>query len=209
MIAKINTTNNPKALINYLFQDKENGVKDRSVYIGSQFCGDNAAEINKEWSRYTDQNPKLKNKAMHLIFSLPEGEKLTDSQWLDFAQGIVTEKMGLQDFAWVAVKHIDTEDRHPHLHIAVCRVSTITGKTLSDRQSYQKGMQISRAAEKKYQLEIVKNPWEKRGHQYDNRKAILRFKIELAAKQSENLIAFNRKLELQNIKMIKGRELLL
>src|SRR5690625_4445156 len=167
MIAKIKVSGNSHALIDYLFQDKKEGMNNRAVYIGSQYCGITANDIKRDWDRYIDANKRLTKTAMHLIFSLPEEEKFSDRQWADFVHSTVAEKMGLKDFAWVAVRHLDTDDRHPHLHVAVCRVSPLTGKTLSDSQSYKKGMQICREAERKYNLKHVNNPWEKHNQRYD------------------------------------------
>lgn len=205
MIAKVKLTNNPGVLINYILGDKQGpgNMMDRAVILDRNYCHGDSIDEMKEQFQMILSNCRLKSPAMHIMLSLAPGEQLSETQKFDLVY-TVREKMKMQDFPYVAVEHLDT-DSHWHLHIAVGRKSPITGKTLSDSNSYQKLMEVCRRVEKDFGLRAVQNPWDHHVQRSDSRKIKMRLDIIEAIKQSNNLNQFLQVMERSGYRVEKGR----
>jgi len=205
MIARVKLSNSPGKLINYILTDKQGPdmMKERAVILDTNYChGDSVAEIKSQFEM-TLSNCRLKSPAMHIMISLAPGEQLTEIQKYDLIYA-VREKMRMEDFPYVAVEHLDTAN-HSHFHIAVARKSTVTGKTLSDSNSYQKLMAVCRQAENDFGLQVVANPRDIHAKRSDSRKTKMRNDIVVAIKKSTSLAGFIQQMELFGYKVEKQR----
>lgn len=205
MIAKVKMSNSPGKLINYILTDKQGAdkMKERVVILDTNYChGDSVAEVKAQFEMMLS-NCRLKSPAMHIMISLASGEQLTELQKFDLTYA-VREKMGMADFPYVAVEHLDTAN-HSHFHIAVARKSPVTGKTLSDSNSYQKLMAVCRQAEKDFGLQVVANPRDRKAQRSDSRKIKMRNDIVATIKQSTSLDGFIKQIEGAGYKVEKQR----
>ena len=84
----------------------------------------------------------------HASLSLPPGERLNDSQWLQAASKYL-EGLGYSDVPFVVYRH--TDRAHDHIHIVASRV-TYSGTLISDSKDFARGMDLCRELEVLYKL---------------------------------------------------------
>jgi hypothetical protein len=133
----------------------------RGRIVAGTLAGRTPRELSREIGALRRLNPKLNKAIAHLMLSPAEGDPpLTDEQWQAIAE-CYAEAMGYADAAWCGVVHNDTD--HQHLHIMACRID-LSGKTISDSNTYRKSEAIVRRIEREFGLVAVASPTKIKRH---------------------------------------------
>lgn len=112
MIAEIHKSRPSfKAILQYAFKPEKT-----PEVLGGNTAGFYESDFIKEFSRYENLNPRVKNPVFHASISLAEGEHLDDNQWQDVVDGYL-QTMGIdtKKCPFVFVKHHDSHCEHVHI----------------------------------------------------------------------------------------------
>ena len=102
-----------------------------------------------EMRAVANRSERVQKPVYHRYFRSPEGEKLTDKQWLELVDK--SEKtLGLNGHQRIVVKH-----GNDHVHVVWNRVDPETGKAVKVSHDYAKIEQTCRAFEKEHGLQQV------------------------------------------------------
>lgn len=138
---------------NYIANKKDDHAKVKLFWTKNCLAGSDIADlelINKEIELIQAQNQRVKtNKTLHVSFSLPEGEHLTDSQWRDAEQQL-SDALGFSEHQRVVALHKDTDNWH--LHIAYSMIHPETFKKHSPYKDHKTGADVCRQLEKQFGL---------------------------------------------------------
>jgi hypothetical protein len=151
-----------------------------------------AASITRDFNLQRLLNPALGNAVGHTVLSWSELDKpqLTNQRMIAIAENYM-QQMGITDTQYIIVKHTDRQ--HPHVHIIFNRVNH-NGKTIKDKNDYERNTKICRQLTEAYGLHIAK------GKQKVNRERLkgndqVRYRIFDAIKRSLRSAASWQKLE--------------
>ena len=161
MIGKIILGKSFRGCINYCLHDKvQKQEQDDKIFLNraeilsfNQSFG-NDRELITQFNEVWQLNPKLTKPVMHVILSLPPGEKLPEYDLTEIVQQCA-EELGFSKNQYISAIHKDTNFQH--LHIVVNRIG-FDGKTLSDSNNYRKIAEFCRKMEKNYGLTSVQSP---------------------------------------------------
>ena len=155
MIGKVVVGRSFRGLASYLL---EGG---RGEILAGNLAGRTPRELAAEVGQVRRLNPKLGKAVAHFSLNPAPGDTgLTDDQLREIAERFMSE-LGFGDSPWIGVIHRDTHfDGHvrPHLHLAACRISAKTGKTVSDSNFFYRTEEAIRGIEKDYGLIAVPDP---------------------------------------------------
>ena len=194
------------AIVDYLLSDKKemNAMEGRAELLHSNMLFGSAEDMKKQLSILLDGN-KLSHDMMHLVVSFPvEDNDKFSSDVISSILLDLEERLGIASFPYLAVRHYDKDETHPHIHLAIARKSPISGKTLRTSNNYQLLGKICRDTEKQYNLKRL-TPYGENYPYNDSRKAELKGKIENALSYSTSLEDFKQKLSAVGIKTFVGR----
>lgn len=152
MIGKIVQGTSFRGLLNYLHS------KEEARCIGGNMVGETPRELAAEFRVARELNRRLKKAVCHVSLSLPKHEQLDDAQWLAIAADYVVG-MGYEDCQYVVYRHHDQD--HDHVHLAISRIRSTDGSTVSDSWEKRRAETLIRSLEQQYQLEPVQPSWEK------------------------------------------------
>lgn len=110
-------------------------------------------EIAYEMDVVASSNTKSTKTCLHLSMSAPDGEELSDKQWVDSAH-IAIKDIGLEGNQYVITRHKDSG--HSHIHITINRINS-EGKSWSDSKDYQRVHAAMRSVEVKMGLERIED----------------------------------------------------
>lgn len=151
-----------------------------------------AASITRDFNLQRLLNPSLGNAVGHTVLSWSELDKpqLTNQRMVAIAEKYM-HQMGITDTQYIIVKH--TDQTHPHVHIIFNRVNH-NGKTITDKNDYERNTKICRQLTEAYRLHIAK------GKQKVNRERLkgndqVRYRIFDAIKRSLRSAASWQRLE--------------
>ena len=108
-------------------------------------------EIAAEMDVVAASNTKSTKTCLHLSMSAPDGENLSDKQWVDSAH-IAIKDIGLEGNQYVITRHNDSG--HSHIHITINRIND-EGKSWNDSKDYQRVHEAMRSVEVKMGLERI------------------------------------------------------
>lgn len=93
-------------------------------------CGHDITSIKRGLTYAVKKNPRVKNKACHISISLPPSTTpRTADEWRNITER-TRKGLGLHDgFAYLAVRHVDTDN--DHIHLIFSKISDV-GKTWRD-----------------------------------------------------------------------------
>ena len=138
---------------NYVANKKDNHAKVEYFWTVNCLAGSELADlqlINKEIELIQAQNRTVKTgKTLHVGFSLPEGESLTEAQWRDAEQQL-SEALEYSEHQRVVALHKNTDNWH--LHIAYNMIHPETFKKHSPHRDHKTGADVCRVLEQKYGL---------------------------------------------------------
>ncbi|ABZ00053.1 relaxase/mobilization nuclease domain-containing protein [Pseudomonas sp. SbB1] len=212
-----------ETIIRYMFGAKLKDAHKRpdiefiggNITSGSPFGGINSqnirnvdtraieAEFNAKMSLYTGTGTQL---VSHYVLSLPHQDKLSDNELNRLANGFLKEMGTNSSSTWVAARHNDTDCLH--IHIAVCRVQLDYDSyrhekhygLLSDKNDYERGMEVCRKLEKEFDLTPTASPGEDVNHK--NQASIIRAISKKVLSQSlETVSDFIHKMANEGVEM--------
>lgn len=220
MIGKITTGRNFRGCLRYLHEGRlqeseelqlEEMVKKQAEVIYYNNCFGTMDQVVTQLVEVRKLNPKLLKPVLHASFSFAYADAalLTKQQKADIAVAM-SEEFGFDQNQFIVITHADTV--HEHIHIVANRVG-YDGRTASDRNSYKRMAQFCREMEKRYKLTPVLNPnrfltpTERMaiGKRVDNRKELLREKLEAAISKSDTIEALKIRMEKQGYQVELGR----
>ena len=220
MIGKITTGRNFRGCLRYLHEGRlqeseelqlEEMVKKQAEVIYYNNCFGTMDQVVTQLVEVRKLNPKLLKPVLHASFSFAYADAalLTKQQKADIAVAM-SEEFGFDQNQFIVITHSDT--LHEHIHIVANRVG-YDGKTVSDHNSYKRMAQFCREMEKRYKLTPVLNPnrfltpTERMaiGKRVDNRKELLREKLEAAISKSDTIEALKIRMEKQGYQVELGR----
>ena len=155
MIGKVVVGRSYRGLATYLLEDE------RGRIVAGTMAGRTPRELAAEVGQFRRLNPKLGKAVAH--FSLnpaPDDPDLSDEQWQAIAERFMSE-LGFGDTPWIGVIHRDTYfdgQIRPHLHLAACRISAKTGRTVSDSNFFYRTEEAIRGIERDFGLISVPDP---------------------------------------------------
>jgi hypothetical protein len=155
VIGKVVVGRSYRGLANYLLEDG------RGQIVAGSMAGRTPRELAAEVGQFRRLNPKLGKAVAH--FSLnpaPDDPDLSDEQWQAIAERFMCE-LGFGDAPWIGVIHRDTYfdgQVRPHLHLAACRISAKTGRTVSDSNFFYRTEEAIRGIERDFGLIAVPDP---------------------------------------------------
>lgn len=146
MIAKIIKGKGVRGLLAYLHGDNE---QPRGRRVAGNMAGHSIRELAAEFGLFRKLRPTLGRAVAHISLSpASEDRMLTDEEWQQIAARLLTD-LGFTECPWVAFMHTDTD--HPHIHIAVSRV-TFSGDVVSDAGDFRRAETSVRRIENAFGL---------------------------------------------------------
>ena len=163
MIIKHRIVKNPHKenldrLVDYQLHGRDGmSPTERVLYQGTLNCiSDDPFDAKLEISQVASRNKRARKTedVAHLIISLRPGEKLSEEQWLDCAQEILSS-LGMSEHQAFFYVHRDTDQEHMHLCINKINPHDFTKNSLSNE--YRKLMRAAEHLEKRYALSEVEH----------------------------------------------------
>ena len=109
MKAKVNRGGGFRGVLNYMFGDGK-----EAELVGGNMSGHDPRSLAAEFGALRQLRPECERPVWHCSLSCPPGETLSHDQWRAVTQDFMRH-MGLEDHAYVAVRHGDTEIDHVHV----------------------------------------------------------------------------------------------
>lgn len=122
MKCKVSTGSGMRGLLSYIEKD------DAQHIAGTQ---QDSVSFLREVAALRSLRPDCKKAVAHFSLSLPQSETLSEEKWVQAIESF-KQKMNLEDHAFFAVRHNDTD--HDHIHIAACMIDA-TGKRWDSQKS--------------------------------------------------------------------------
>lgn len=155
MIGKVVVGRSYRGLASYLLEDE------RGRIVAGTMAGRTPRELAAEVGQFRRLNPKLGKAVAHFSLNPAPGDPdLSDEQWQAIAERFMSE-LGFGDTPWIGVIHRDTYfdgQIRPHLHLAACRISAKTGRTVSDSNFFYRTEEAIRGIERDFGLISVPDP---------------------------------------------------
>jgi len=127
----------------------------RGRVIGGNMSGLDVESLAKEFGISRRLRPDVEKPVWHNSLRLPEGEKMTDEEWVKFADDYM-RRMGFSDLHQrVYIMHDDEEGQH--IHIIASRIA-LDGTLYLGKNENLKSTKIIQRLEKVYGLTITKGP---------------------------------------------------
>ena len=142
-----------RGVLSYVFGPGKHEAPDRARLLVGSMMGMNPRELSAEFGLLRTLRPDCKNPVKHISFSLPPGEHLTDSQWLE-----VGKRKAAQEGwdTWCMVEH--TDEPHEHFHMIASRI-TQGGQVIRETGfDVAKTEQLCRQVELDFGLRQVASP---------------------------------------------------
>lgn len=152
-----------KEKIDYICCSKNLGFVDPLwKKIGEDLCKvsgkeANLSEIKLAFYEVESTNVRVKHPFEHIVVSLKEGEKLSESQWEELANKL-SESLGFNDHNWICVRHTDTPNHHIHLFLSAISNSP-PHLRLNISHAYKQSAEIRNQLENKFGLIHDHNPY--------------------------------------------------
>ncbi|WP_312788877.1 relaxase/mobilization nuclease domain-containing protein [Sphingobacterium sp.] len=115
----------------------------------------NSSTITRDFNMQRSMNPRLGKAVGHTVLSWSKEDiPLLDDEKMCSNAKEYMEAMGIINTQFVIVKHTDRQ--HPHLHIVYNRVNNY-GKTISDKNNYERNVKVCRRLTEGYGFYLAKN----------------------------------------------------
>lgn len=111
------------------------------------------------FKKVADLKPELKLPVYHVSLSLPPGEHLSDSEWIEVGKRYLKET-GFQDCQYVLLRYQEQKNKE-RCHI-ISNLVTRDGKVVNTWGNYYQSQLAIRPIELDYHLTEVLNSWEVR-----------------------------------------------
>jgi hypothetical protein len=138
-----------RGLLEYVLNQK----KDGSI-LSSSMAGNTPRELAREFGSLRSLNPNCAKPVWHCSLSLPAGENLDQQHWDRVVKTFMRE-MKLQDAAYIAAIHRDTD--HEHIHIVASRILP-SGELWLGKYEGKLAQAASKVVEQECNLMITYNP---------------------------------------------------
>lgn len=210
MIGKVIIGKSFKGCISYCLSPKRGKNVERAEVIDYNLCYGNKKDLIRQFTEVRMLNTRLKKPVMHFILSLPNTDKVDNNTLRDIGKSL-SEEFGFHDRQYLVIRHYDTDDTHPHIHIIANRQGLESdSKVVSDSNSYEKVAKFCRKMELKYDLTQVQSPNkflppEERSQRKDDRKLNIKDLITQSLLKSSSIPQFTDTLEELGIKSKIGR----
>ena len=145
MIAKISKGNSHIGALRY------DNQKEGSEFLDTNCSSNNPVHIAKEMGAIAASNPRCKNNCIHISMSAPQGERLSNDQWIK-ANSIMLNEMGLEGHQYSMTRHLD--GNQDHVHITVNRIDD-NGKSWNDSKDFERSHAAMRVVEKHMGLQRI------------------------------------------------------
>ena len=149
MIPKIRKGKGFAGVLGYaLGPGREETHQDPHVIASAMLAADlqDPRAIAREMRHVAGRGEGVERPVLHVsLRAAPDDRRLDDAEWAQIAERF-TERLGLADCPWVAVRH--AED---HIHLIASRVS-VDGRTVSSHNDYQRAHEAARQAEAEHDL---------------------------------------------------------
>lgn len=210
MIGKIIIGKGFKGCIGYCLSPKRGKNIERAEVIDYNLCFGNKNDLIKQFTEVRLLNPRLKKPVMHFIVSLPNTDRVDNNILRDIGKSL-SEDFGFHDRQYLVIRHFDTEDTHPHIHIIANRQGLdADSKVVSDSNSYERIAKFCRKMEQKFNLTQVQSPnkflpMEERVERHDKRRLTIIEGIKKSLEKSCTIPEFNENIKNLGLKVKVGR----
>jgi relaxase-like protein len=168
-------------------------------------CYGNTLQLIRQFKEVQKQNLNVINPVFHLSLSLPTGEKIPKSRFVDIAKDCA-RALDFAQHQYVVILHKDTA--HSHIHLVVNRIGP--DKHLLDGWNRLKQVdQFCREAEQKYELIRVqgirryRSPEERNEPNKGQRVVRLKEQITQTLRQTPDLASFKTEMQERGYKVYK------
>jgi hypothetical protein len=100
---------------------------------------------------HNSRNQRSQNKNMHIVASLPEGERLTPAQWHE-VEAAAVKALGMERHPRLVAVHRNTA--HQHMHMWVSRIHPVTHKAIHPPGDFYKLQNVAAGFEREYGLKL-------------------------------------------------------
>jgi hypothetical protein len=116
-------------------------------------CYGNKQELVRQFKEVRKQNYNIRKPVLHLVLSLPPGEAVSKSLFVDLARDCA-RALDFERHQYVAILHKDRE--HPHVHIVANRIG-FDRHTMVNQYTLRRMNQFCRESERRYHLTQVRS----------------------------------------------------
>lgn len=143
-----------RGVLNYA-ADRDSPDAEPGRLLGGNMSGTTPRELATEFGAIRQLRPDIEKPVWHQSLRLPKGDRMTDEEWVKFADDYM-ERMGFTDqHARTYWLHDDADGQH--IHIVACRVSLDSKVHDSSHQS-MKSTPILMQMEREYGLTLTPGP---------------------------------------------------
>ena len=144
MIGKIIIGSGFKGVISYCLSPKKGLGKqiERSEIIDYNQCFGTKNELIRQFTDVRNLNTKLNKPVIHFILSFSISDSVNNSLLSEISNDLAKD-FGFDKNQYIVIRHTDTEDTHPHIHVIANRVG-FDKKTVSDSNSYKRIAEFAR-----------------------------------------------------------------
>jgi hypothetical protein len=180
-------------------------TRNRAEVLYYHHCYGDIRQLTRQFKEVQKQHLNVIKPAFHLSLSLPPGDNLSKSQFVDLAQDCA-KALDFERHQYLVILHKDTP--HPHVHVVVNRIGA--DKHLMTQTNMLKRIdQFCREAELKYQLTPVESmrrfqsPEERLRPSQGLRVVQLKEEITQTLKQAQDLASFKEQMQERGYKVHK------
>ena len=213
MIARINFDVSFGNKLGYCLEQKQTvkqgqkpaqSVGRAEILYYNQCYGDREALV-RQFEEVRKQNYNIRKPVLHLVLSLPPGEKVSKSLFVDLSRD-AARALDFERHQYVAILHKDKA--HPHVHIVANRIG-FDRHTMVNQYTIRRINRLCREAELRYNLTRVQSmrwyrtPAERNNPSQHYRLIQLREWVEQELKQSFTLEEFKGRLRMRGYQVYK------
>lgn len=143
-----------RGVLNYA-AERDSPDAEPGILIGGNMSGTDPRSLAAEFGAIRNLRPDIEKPVWHQSLRLPRGDKMTDEEWVKFADDYML-RMGFDgDYARCYFLHDDEEGQH--IHIVACRVS-LNAKVHDSSHQSMKSTPILSQMEQEYGLTLTPGP---------------------------------------------------
>lgn len=172
--------------------------KEGGVLLDTNCASYKWREIAVEMDTVAASNLRCKNRCLHLSMSAPDGEHLTNEQWID-AGNIAMQALGLNDHQYVITRHADA--MHDHIHICINRID-FKGHSWSDSQDFKRVHESMRTVENTMNLQRIEDHQISAEGRYQQVKKD--FYVSIRTSVGQGMIRFVAEMKLRGYTILKN-----
>lgn len=159
MIVEIEKGAGFKGVIDYVLNDKEDGIENRAEIIGGNVFGDTSSQLAKHFAYAQKNKSKYKGKGRftpvrHIYFNPDDLDGPLNDETIQEITDSWMQEMGFTDVPFLLVKHQDENTKGKvHWHVITSNYK-LSNRQVNEHYSQKKNNNVCRGLERKFNLNI-------------------------------------------------------